>query len=340
MRILTKNKIHEAIRRCNPNKIAVAYIGADWNQYIQSPDALEAVIISPTFGTNPWAVRGLVKAIGWKKIFFLNELHAKLYLGRNSAVTGSANLTNNGLSGEKLVELCVEISDKDVVTEMVEIFDAIKNKAVKQYSDTQQKESKLIELEKVWCSAIANKIIPPVKTPDNKFVNFILPSNDYFYVSWCHGKASEHSDEVKKIEGKIKNEITFYKSEDIKLNKWILAWNMKKNETPSKNIHLHWIYIHDVYERGAEGENYSKLIIQRNDKELPPHPFEITDEVTAVFKEVVVDPDIKKYLIQTYSGFRLNKSIKGVPRGCPEFCVNGISLLLRHPVFKLDSKPI
>ena len=26
--------------------------------------------------------------------------------------------------------------------------------------------------------------------------------------------------------------------------------------------------------------------------------------------------------------------------GCPEFCVNGISLLLRHPVFKLDSKPI
>ena len=27
-------------------------------------------------------------------------------------------------------------------------------------------------------------------------------------------------------------------------------------------------------------------------------------------------------------------------RGCPEFCVNGISLLLRHPVFKLDSKPV
>ena len=27
-------------------------------------------------------------------------------------------------------------------------------------------------------------------------------------------------------------------------------------------------------------------------------------------------------------------------RGCPEFCVNGISSLLRHPVFELDSKPI
>ena len=26
--------------------------------------------------------------------------------------------------------------------------------------------------------------------------------------------------------------------------------------------------------------------------------------------------------------------------GCPEFCVNGISLLLRHPVLKLDTKPI
>jgi len=27
-------------------------------------------------------------------------------------------------------------------------------------------------------------------------------------------------------------------------------------------------------------------------------------------------------------------------RGCPEFCVNGISSLLRHPVFKLDGKPV
>ncbi|MFA6016221.1 MAG: hypothetical protein WC742_14270 [Gallionellaceae bacterium] len=26
--------------------------------------------------------------------------------------------------------------------------------------------------------------------------------------------------------------------------------------------------------------------------------------------------------------------------GCPEFCVNGISLLLRHPVLELNSKPI
>jgi len=27
-------------------------------------------------------------------------------------------------------------------------------------------------------------------------------------------------------------------------------------------------------------------------------------------------------------------------RGCPGFCVNGVSLLLRHPVFELDSKPV
>lgn len=26
--------------------------------------------------------------------------------------------------------------------------------------------------------------------------------------------------------------------------------------------------------------------------------------------------------------------------GCPEFCVDEISLLLGHPVFELDSKPI
>jgi hypothetical protein len=48
------------------------------------------------------------------------------------------------------------------------------------------------------------------------------------------------------------------------------------------------------------------------------------------------------------TGIPLALSIDGANRhdmklvrgGCPEFCINGISLLLRHPVFELDSKPV
>ena len=40
------------------------------------------------------------------------------------------------------------------------------------------------------------------------------------------------------------------------------------------------------------------------------------------------------------NGEPMGPIVRSVTRGCPEFCVNGISLLLRHPVFKLDSKPI
>jgi hypothetical protein len=50
----------------------------------------------------------------------------------------------------------------------------------------------------------------------------------------------------------------------------------------------------------------------------------------------------------TGEGFQLDNSpLHNIGRkviyycgGCPEFCVNGISSLLRHPLLELDSKPI
>jgi hypothetical protein len=311
LRVLVKNEIQEAIKRCKPNKIAVAYIGADWGKFISEIDNLEAIIISPTLGTNPLAVRDLEKTIGWKKIFFLNELHAKFYLGQAAAVTGSANLTHNGLSGVKLVELCVEIIDKDAIKLMDKIFDDFKKKAEKQYKTTQEKESKLAELERTWGAAISHQIIPSEEDRHDKFIEFKLPRNDYFYVCWCNGEV-KHSDNIKKLEETIENELSFADSDDVKANKWILAWNMNQNNTPSKNLNLRWIYIHEVHEHGTEDNKYHKLIIQRNDKALPPHPFELTDTVKDAFKNAVVEKGIAEYLIQNYPDFSLQKSSEGV----------------------------
>ena len=110
MKILVEDDIRDAVVRCKPSKIAVAYISADWKMFIDDVPYLEAIIVSPTFGSNPWAISDLVKHIGWEKIFFLDELHAKTYVGGKSAVSGSANLTRNGLGADGLVELCVEVN--------------------------------------------------------------------------------------------------------------------------------------------------------------------------------------------------------------------------------------
>jgi hypothetical protein len=60
----------------------------------------------------------------------------------------------------------------------------------------------------------------------------------------------------------------------------------------------------------------------------------------------------KEMLIKQGGGELITKGVDGKirskdtvapgndPRGYPGFCVNGFSLLLRHPVFELDSKPV
>jgi hypothetical protein len=70
---LTKEKIRQAIDRCKPIQIAVAYIGIDWRDFILDTSNIEAVIVSPTLGTNPKAILSLAKEIGWDKILLMNE---------------------------------------------------------------------------------------------------------------------------------------------------------------------------------------------------------------------------------------------------------------------------
>ena len=48
MQILTNEKIQQAIDRCKPRQIAVAYIGINWSDFIADTNNLEAVIVSPT----------------------------------------------------------------------------------------------------------------------------------------------------------------------------------------------------------------------------------------------------------------------------------------------------
>ncbi len=86
MKVLIENDIQEAVSGCKPSKIAVAYIGADWQTFIPDPSRLESIIVSPTIGSNPWAIADLVKQIGWEKVAFLDELHAKTYIKKRGHV--------------------------------------------------------------------------------------------------------------------------------------------------------------------------------------------------------------------------------------------------------------
>lgn len=316
MRILVENEIQRAITACKPSKIAVAYIGCDWNLYIPDTNRLEEIIISPTFGSNPRAISDIANKIGWDKVLFLDKLHAKTYIGKKEAVIGSANLTRNGLSGENLFEVCVVFNDENNLNKIINTFENLKKIAKEQYPTRESKFARLKELDKTWGSAISNKIVKTNARDKQSLHDFYLFGQDHFYVLWYQPAVCKHSDELGSIESLIKYEIHLAADDKPEKNKWAITWRITDQNTPHKTANLHWMYIHDIFENGVVDANYDypKCAIQRKDMETPTPPFELTDAVVAAFKKAVQDKNISKYLIQDRNKvFNLSYSLKGIP---------------------------
>lgn len=316
MKILVEGEIEQAVVDCKPSKIAVAYIGVDWQTYIPDLGCLESIIVSPTIGSNPWAITDLVKQIGWEKVDFLDELHAKTYVGKNSAVIGSANLTRNGLGSEGLVELCVEVNGEESLKKVNKTFNALKRRAQKQYPTITSKKSRLRELEQKWGEAIANRIFRNENNNTHSFMDFELLGEEHFYVLWYQPTDCEYSEDINAIQSLMTDELHFAANDKPEKNKWVFAWRITDASKPHKSAKAHWMYIHEVFDDGVinEGYEYPKCAIQRNDLEVPNPPFELTDDVVECFKKVVQKEEISKFLIQDNSEvFSLETSKKGVP---------------------------
>lgn len=316
MKILVDNEIQRSVLNCKPSKVAVAYIGADWRIFIPDPSCLEAIIVSPTFGSNPWAINDLVKKVGWEKLFFLDELHAKTYIGKKSAVVGSANLTRNGLGAEGLVELCVEVNAEESLSKVSRTFDQLKMRAQEQYPTKEAKQERIKELEKSWGAAIANRIVKGESRKEQSFIDFELLGSDHFYVLWYQPVDCEYSEDVKAIQSLMSGDIHFAISDEPEKNKWALVWRITDRSKPHKSEIPRWLFIHEVFEAGVidEGYEYPKCAIERKDLEVPPPPFELTDDVVAAFKATVQEEGVAEYLIQDGKDiFDLAYSARGMP---------------------------
>ncbi len=300
MKIVFGNDIAAAIHECNPKYIAVAYIGKDWRKFIPEPKKLKCIVISPTLGTNPNAVSDLVNEIGWDKVEFLDELHAKVYIGAKSVVSGSANLTHNGLSGYGLYELCSVTKNTEHLETYRTYFNDLKSKAVTLYSTITAKKERLTELYRLWGKAVANSIAvsEPLQT---KFEDFELLSNDHFYVSWYQSADCEYSSDVEAISDFIESDMHFLPTDNIKKNKWVLMWQKTNSDTADKRVKPTWLYIHDLFDNGIkdQGYEYTTVAIERNDLEKPAEPFRLTPEVIEALKLAVESETNSKYFIQS-----------------------------------------
>ena len=92
------HEINSLLMNENRLRIAVAFIGDGASQRI-NPNAKDVQIICNLTmnGTNPAEVQNLIHRFGSGSIKQIDNLHAKLYIGSEYAIVGSANLSANGL---------------------------------------------------------------------------------------------------------------------------------------------------------------------------------------------------------------------------------------------------
>ena len=323
MRVLTGDRIARSIKECSPSRIAVAYLGNDWKDFIPDINKLEAVIISPKLGTNPYAARDLAERIGWNKLFFHNTLHAKLYLGNKSAVLGSANLSRNGLDGNELRELCFLVNSDapEELTSLRIFFEETIKQAVLQYSTETEKRKRLSELAAEWNTAMVADLSPSHSSSAEDFREFQLLAPDHFYVLWYQTSNDDYDDssvvEAIRESDDIKEEINFAESDHIVPGKWAIVWEITNNDRPSLRTNPRWMYIHEVFVGGYKAKRkdavYTKLAIERKHLKRPGSPpFDLKQKgVRNALAKALQDDDLYPYFVQAEEPFSLEKACKG-----------------------------
>ncbi len=288
MKLLRSSKqIAESLKHSPPNQIAVAYLGLNWDTYIDRK-SIDSIVLSPTIGTNPNAVATLVEAIGWEKVHFLPQLHSKIYISDNQIILGSANLSNNGLGSNGQYELCASSDDNAIIREAKELYGSYLDKSKKLYDS---KEAKIYALDKLWVQYNARIAAGREIAPDaiRAFADYKPDLHGSFYIMWygyVDGNiAYENIPEV--VIDEIVSEVHISPEDNIEPEKWILYWRRNNNNTVNQATNIVWMYIHEIYPGGCDEEGYENLGVQRRSKPLPDEPFEITNAFQRNFSNMI-----------------------------------------------------
>lgn len=283
MRIITNPQLLNSMHEVRPVRISVAYVGIDWRDYIEA-EHLEEIIVSPTLGSNPLAIRQLVELLGWDNVHFLDALHAKFYIGETMAALGSFILSSNGISAQGLEELGVVAEDaKDILTLNSE-FLRLKEAANVLYPTSQSKEARLTRLQTQRNRAIAEGILNDENTPP-LIIDYTPTIDSDLHVIWHRDVDAEMNYErliagdpqlnEAMFDNVVEDWITVQENDDIAPDSWILLWKARLDGMPNLASNPRWLYVHQVISGAVLDAPYTKMIIQRNDRRKPTEPFDI-----------------------------------------------------------------
>lgn len=307
MRLIKTSKIASALREVKPDQIAVAYVGKDWKTFVD-PASLREIIVSPTLGSNPHAIKELAdKHLGWENVHFLDKLHTKMYIGTQKAAIGSFNLSRNGISASGLEELGVVMDDISMIKQLRNEFKRLKTLAQKNYPKTESKTKQLKLLFKLRNRALSEGLINendgvpqledyrPISKDDFLVVWYIKTDPDIDYAHMSVENQDINTEE--KFNDVVKEYVTFLESDHVEENTWILLWEAESsNGLPTKTSKAWWLYVDRVICQIVKDEPYTKLVVQFKNNSAWTGLFDLNnDNVQSVLKKMLSSPKFHEF---------------------------------------------
>ena len=301
MQILSNTGISEAIKKIKPTRIAIAFIGIDWKKYLSEDilDNLESIVISPTEGSNPEAIRQLARRSGWDKIHFLKRLHAKIYIGKNYAIVGSANLSSNGLCGDNqgLFEVCIKVETANKINK---IFSSILSEADRCYPTAKSKKNAVKKLQNIWNKRVTVGLSSEKKN-DNSFENFDIESYGNISLDWYDGEEDKpilkKNSNLQDANNSFADWMYITPYDDVQENSWMLCWKRTNSKKMSRNPKPYWMYVHKIFKdvvNQKKSGGYSSLAVEyKEDKPQKPFINEDSNEFRDAFFNVINQDEYK-----------------------------------------------
>ena len=287
------NVIASALKEVRPHTIAVAYVGKDWKSYC---DTFKEIIVSPTIGTNPNALEEIIKEKGIENVYFLDNLHSKIYLGTFQALVGSSNLSKNALSDQNLLETVVSIRNVADLGQIRSILERYKGLAKRAYPSIESKLERIEQLKNM-------PKIPSVSYKETDLLSYdVEKSNNRIIISWyCNSDIKNSQDSESEFNPDQDDYITFLEQDEIYPGDWILRWRKTNANMPAKREKLYWLKVTNCIPKGdinKENLPYTKIAYQKTSQYAIP-PFIIENAtVTECFKKLIENERFRDFWVE------------------------------------------
>ena len=311
MRLVHGTIIKEELRQVAPERIAVAYIGLDWQSFVDV-STLNEIIVAPTAGSSADAIAELVRKLGWDRVHFLRELHAKIYIGQTSAAVGSFNLTANGLSGHALSEAGYIVETSAALDELRTLYDSLKEQATRQFGTQAGKETQLSALRTLNEKMRNAGADIPQSGAGRSLAEYEPVTDTDFYCTYYGTEELEfdvaalRKHEPEKFSSPDADphaltamHVSFLDKDDVHPGRWMLLWQAGEDDDVPKSLQVDWMYVNAVIPKGAIDKinKYTKVALQwKKSPGKGAPPFAIGKPEKAALRKVLASGDFPEFL--------------------------------------------